>query len=340
MAKKKEEEEVEEQEELVVNVDDGPEYTIDDLPGVGPATAEKLREAGFDDLMAIAVMNPADLADQAELGEAVSSRIINGARKMASIGGFLSGIDILEKRREVLKLTSGCQSIDELLGGGFETKSITELYGEFGSGKTQFSHQLAVNAMLPLKEGGLSDENDPAHVFFIDTEDTLRPERIRQMAAAKGLNPDEVLKRCHVARAYNSAHQMLLVDEVKKAASGINVQMIVVDSVISHFRAEFIGRGMLANRQQKLNRHLKELKQLSDVNNAVVLICNQVMSKPDAMWGDPTKAVGGHIISHASAFRIYLRKAKAGRRIARLVDSPNLPEGEAVFSVIEDGLTD
>ena len=340
MVKKKESEEVEELEEIVIKVDNVEEYTIDDLPGVGPATAEKLREAGFDDLMAIAVMNPADLADQAELGEAVSSRIINGARKMASIGGFLSGMDILERRREVLKLTSGCQSVDELLGGGFETKSITELYGEFGSGKTQFSHQLAVNAMLPLKEGGLSDEKDPAHVFFIDTEDTFRPERIRQMAAAKGLNPDVVLERCHVARAYNSAHQMLLVDEVKKAASGINVKMIVVDSVISHFRAEFIGRGMLATRQQKLNRHLKELKQLSDVNNAVVLICNQVMSKPDAMWGDPTKAVGGHIISHASAFRIYLRKGKAGRRIARLVDSPNLPEGEAVFSVVEDGLTD
>ncbi len=340
MTKKKNEEEFEEPEELVVDVADADDLTIDDLPGVGPATAEKLREAGFDDLMAIAVMTPADLADQAELGEAVSSRIINGARRMASIGGFLSGMDILEKRREVLKLTSGCQSIDDLLGGGFETKSITELYGEFGSGKTQFSHQLAVNAMLPLKEGGLSDEKNPAHVFFIDTEDTFRPERIRQMAAAKGLNPDEVLNRCHVARAYNSAHQMLLVDEVKKSASGINVKMIVVDSVISHFRAEFIGRGMLANRQQKLNRHLKELKQLSDVNNAVVLICNQVMSKPDAMWGDPTKAVGGHIISHASAFRIYLRKAKAGRRIARLVDSPNLPEGEAVFGVVEDGLTD
>ena len=128
MAKKKVEEEVEEQEELVVSVGDLKEHTIDELPGVGPATAEKLREAGFDDLMTIAVMNPADLAEQAELGEAVSSRIINGARKMASIGGFLSGIDILERRREVLKLTSGCLSVDELLGGGFETKSITELY--------------------------------------------------------------------------------------------------------------------------------------------------------------------------------------------------------------------
>ena len=340
-AKKKNEEMVmENEEELVVNVPEKQEQTIDDLPGVGPATAEKLREAGFEDLMAIAVMTPSDLADSAELGEAVSSRIIISARKIADVGGFISGNAILELRREVLKLTSGCQSVDELLGGGFETKSISEVYGEFGSGKTQFSHQLAVNTMLPLKEGGLSEEGNPSHVFIIDTEDTFRPERIREMAAAKGLNPDMVLSRCHVARAYNSAHQMLLVDEVKRAASGLNVKMIVVDSVIGHFRAEFVGRGMLAPRQQKLNRHLKELKQLADVNNAVVLICNQVMSKPDAMWGDPTRAVGGHIISHASAFRIYLRKGKAGRRIARLVDSPNLPEGEAVFSVTGDGITD
>ena len=317
-----------------------PKISIDDLPGVGPATAEKLREAGYDELLSLAVMTPSDLADAAELGEGVSAKIISAARKMADIGGFVSGNEILKSRSEVLKLTSGCSSVDELLGGGFETKSISELFGEFGSGKTQFSHQLAVNSMLPISEGGLSDPENPSHVFFIDTEDTFRPERIRQMAEGKGLDADEILSRCHVARAYNSAHQMLLVDEVKRQSSGINVKVIVVDSIISHFRAEFVGRGMLAPRQQKLNRHLKELKQLSDINNAVVLICNQVMSKPDAMWGDPTKAVGGHIISHASAFRIYLRKAKAGRRIARLVDSPNLPEGEAIFSVTEYGLSD
>ena len=325
----------EEEEIPMVEIEEEEEATIEDLPGVGPATAEKLKEAGFDDLLAIAVMSPTELAEQAELGEAVSSKIIQGAKKLANIGGFLSGSKLLDRRKQVLKLSSGSSAHDELLGGGFETQSICEVFGEFGSGKTQIGHQLAVNTLLPLDKGGLAGE-----VFYIDTEDTFRPERIAQMAEAIGMNPEEALERIHVARAYNSAHQMLLVDEVKKAASGINVKMIVVDSVISHFRAEFIGRGMLANRQQKLNKHLKELKQLSDVNNAVVLICNQVMSKPDALWGDPTKAVGGHIISHASAFRIYLRKAKAGRRIARLVDSPNLPEGEAVFSVVEDGLTD
>jgi DNA repair protein RadA len=325
-------------EEEVVMIDtdeESNEPTVEDLPGVGPATAEKLREAGFNELLAIAVMTPKSLADAAELGEAVSSKIINSAKKLANIGGFLSGNTLLERRRKVLKLTSSSAAIDELLGGGFETQAICEVYGEFGSGKTQVGHQLAVNCLLPKEQGGLDGE-----VFYIDTEDTFRPERIAQMARGIGMDPDVALERIHVARAYNSAHQMLLVDEIQRMAKNIDVKLIIVDSLIAHFRAEYLGRGMLADRQQKLNRHLKELKKLADVNNALVLVTNQVMSKPDAMWGDPTKPVGGHVVGHASTFRIYLRKSKGGSRIARLVDSPNLPEGEAKFFVMAEGLRD
>jgi DNA repair protein RadA len=309
--------------------------TIEDLPGVGPATAEKLREAGFEELLAIAVMSPMELAEQAELGEAVSSKIIQAAKKLANIGGFISGNALLERRKTVQKLTSGTSAMDELLGGGFETQSICEVFGEFGSGKTQIGHQLAVNTILPTSQGGLNGE-----VFYIDTEDTFRPERIAQMAEAVGMDPQDALDRIHVARAYNSAHQMLLVDEIKRMAKSIDVKLVIVDSLTSHFRAEFVGRGMLASRQQKLNKHLKELKQLSDVQNALVLVTNQVMSNPAALWGDPTKAIGGHIVGHASTFRLYLRKSKGGRRIARLIDSPNLPEGEAVFTVTAEGLKD
>ncbi len=324
----------EEVEEVVIEVPDG-EPTIDDLPGVGPATAEKLVEAGFNELLSIAVMSPSELATAAELGEAVSAKIISAAKKLANIGGFLSGNELLERRSHVMKLTSGSKALDELLGGGFETQAICEVYGEFGSGKTQIGHQLCVNTMLPLEKGGFDGE-----VFYIDTEDTFRPERIAQMCEGVGLDPAMVLDRIHVARAYNSAHQMLLVDEIKKLSKNIDVKLIIVDSLTSHFRSEYIGRGMLAPRQQKLNRHMKELKQLSDVHNALILVTNQVMSKPDSLWGDPTRAIGGHIVGHASTFRLYLRKSKGGRRIARLVDSPNLPEGEAVFTVTAEGLTD
>ena len=320
--------------EITIDVDE-PEMTIEDLPGVGPATAEKLREAGFEELLAIAVMSPMELAEQAELGEAVSSKIIQAAKKLANIGGFISGNALLERRKTVQKLTSGTSAMDELLGGGFETQSICEVFGEFGSGKTQIGHQLAVNTILPTSQGGLNGE-----VFYIDTEDTFRPERIAQMAEAVGMEPQDALDRIHVARAYNSAHQMLLVDEIKRMAKSIDVKLVIVDSLTSHFRAEFVGRGMLASRQQKLNKHLKELKQLSDVQNALVLVTNQVMSNPAALWGDPTKAIGGHIVGHASTFRLYLRKSKGGRRIARLIDSPNLPEGEAVFTVTAEGLKD
>jgi len=325
----------EEEEVVIVDIEEGVEPTVEDLPGVGPATAEKLREAGFNELLAIAVMTPSSLSDAAELGEAVSAKIIQSAKKLANIGGFISGTAILERRREVLKLTSSSAAIDELLGGGFETQSICEVYGEFGSGKTQIGHQLAVNCLLPKEQGGLDGE-----VFYIDTEDTFRPERIAQMARGAGIDPEVALERIHVARAYNSNHQMLLVDEIQRMSKNIDVKLIIVDSLIAHFRAEYLGRGMLADRQQKLNRHLKELKKLADVNNALVLVTNQVMSKPDAMWGDPTKPVGGHIVGHASTFRIYLRKSKGGSRIARLVDSPNLPEGEAKFFVVAEGLRD
>ena len=320
--------------EITIDVDE-PEMTIEDLPGVGSATAEKLWEAGFEELLAIAVMSPTELAEQAELGEAVSSKIIQAAKKLANIGGFISGNALLERRKTVQKLTSGTSAMDELLGGGFETQSICEVFGEFGSGKTQIGHQLAVNTILPTSQGGLNGE-----VFYIDTEDTFRPERIAQMAEAVGMDPQDALDRIHVARAYNSAHQMLLVDEIKRMAKSIDVKLVIVDSLTSHFRAEFVGRGMLASRQQKLNKHLKELKQLSDVQNALVLVTNQVMSNPAALWGDPTKAIGGHIVGHASTFRLYLRKSKGGRRIARLIDSPNLPEGEAVFTVTAEGLKD
>jgi DNA repair protein RadA len=333
MAKKTARENIDE-DEITIDIDE-PEMTIEDLPGVGPATAEKLREAGFEELLAIAVMSPMELAEQAELGEAVSSKIIQAAKKLANIGGFISGNALLERRQTVQKLTSGTASIDELLGGGFETQSICEVFGEFGSGKTQIGHQLAVNTILPLSQGGLNGE-----VFYIDTEDTFRPERIAQMAEAVGMAPQDALDRIHVARAYNSAHQMLLVDEIKRMSKSIDVKLVIVDSLTSHFRAEYVGRGMLAPRQQKLNRHLKELKQLSDVQNALILVTNQVMSNPAALWGDPTKAIGGHIVGHASTFRLYLRKSKGGRRIARLIDSPNLPEGEAVFTVTAEGLTD
>ncbi len=194
---------------------------------------------------------------------------------------------------------------------------------------------MCINVQLEKEKGGLE-----SHVIYIDTENTFRPERIKQMAEAYELDADEVLNKIHVARAYNSSHQMLLVDKAKELAKEFPVRLLVVDSLTSHFRAEYIGRGALADRQQKLNKHMHALLRWGDLNNGVVVVTNQVSSKPDAFFGDPTRPIGGHIVGHTATFRLYLRKSKGGKRIARLIDSPHLPEGEAVFSVSEIGIRD
>lgn len=319
---------------------------LEDLPGVGPATAEKLKEAGFNSIEAIAVASPADLAATAEVGEATAAKIINAARAAADVGGFETGNKVLERRKLVGKLTTGTEAFNELMGGGIETQSITEFYGEFGCGKTQIIHQLAVNVQLPPEHGGLNGS-----VIMIDTENTFRPERITQMLAGvssrtgEEYDPEEFLQNIHVARAYNSNHQILLAESATQLAeefksSGKPVRLLIVDSLTAHFRAEYVGRGTLADRQQKLNKHMHELLRFGDLFNAAVVVTNQVMSKPDAFFGDPTRPIGGHIVGHTATFRLYLRKSKGEKRIARLVDSPSLPEGEAVFSVTTDGLTD
>ncbi len=308
---------------------------IEKLPGVGPATAEKLVEAGFTDLMSIAVSSPQTLAEMADIGVNTAVKIIAAARKQADIGNFETGDVLMEKRKLVGKVHTGSEALDELMGGGFETQAIIELFGEFGSGKTQLGHQMAVNVTKPVEDGGLG-----ATTIYIDTENTFRPERIIQMANGQGLDGEEVLSKIRVARAFNSHHQMLLAEKAQEIAKEHNVRCLVVDSLTAHFRAEYVGRGALADRQQKLNKHMHDLQRFSDLNNALVVVTNQVQAKPDAFFGDPTRPIGGHIVGHAATFRVYLRKSKGQKRIARLIDSPNLPEGEAVFSIVEEGVID
>ncbi|ADB58451.1 DNA repair and recombination protein RadA [Archaeoglobus profundus] len=206
---------------------------------------------------------------------------------------------------------------------------------------TQICHQLAVNVQLPRDKGGLEGS-----VIVIDTEKTFRPERIIQMAEAKGLDGKEVLKNIYVAHAYNSNHQMLLVDNAKELAKKLAkegkppVRLLIVDSLTSHFRAEYVGRGALADRQQKLNRHLHDLMRFGEIFNAAVVVTNQVMAKPDTFYGDPTRPIGGHIVAHTATYRVYLRKGKGDLRVARLIDSPHLPEAEVVFKITEKGIED
>lgn len=321
------------------------EQEIEDLPGVGPTTADKLRDGGYTTIEGIATASYADLAEAAEIGESTAKKMIKEARKMADIGGFKTGTAVLEERKDIRKLKMMVPDFDELMGGGLETKSITEFYGEFGSGKSQISHQMAVNAQLPEEFGGLHGS-----VVYIDTENTFRPERIEQMVNGLELDAEyevppveQFLERIHVAKGYTSDHQMLLVDSARELAGELRgsdypVRLFIVDSLTAHFRAEYSGRGTLSVRQQKLNKHMYDLAKLAEEHNAVVLVTNQVQSNPAVFFGDPTKPVGGNIVGHASKFRVYLRKSKGGKRVGKLVDSPSLPDGEAAFQVDETGL--
>ncbi|MDS0260015.1 DNA repair and recombination protein RadA [Haloarcula sp. S1CR25-12] len=340
---------------------------LEDLPGVGPATAEKLKDNGFDSYQGIAVASPSELSNTADIGESSASDIINAARDAADIGGFETGATVLERREQIGKLSWGVDEVDELLGGGVETQSITEVYGEFGAGKSQVTHQLAVNVQLPAEHGGLEGS-----AIFIDSEDTFRPERIEQMVEGQDdealedmmqlhgiVGEDEaadatddalmadlvesVLDKIHVAKAFNSNHQILLAEKAQEIASGTQddefpVRLLAVDSLTAHFRAEYVGRGQLADRQQKLNKHLHDLMRVGDLNNTAVLVTNQVASNPDSFFGDPTQPIGGNILGHTSTFRIYLRKSKGNKRIVKLVDAPNLPDGEGVMRVEGAGL--
>ncbi|MFB6139882.1 MAG: DNA repair and recombination protein RadA, partial [Halosimplex sp.] len=317
---------------------------LEELPGVGPATAEKLRENGFDGYQGIAVASPGELSNTADIGESSAADIINAARDAADIGGFETGATVLERREQIGKLSWGVDEVDDLLGGGIETQSITEVYGEFGAGKSQVTHQISVTVQLPREHGGLEGS-----AMFIDSEDTFRPERIEQMV--KGLS-DEILEdsmvlhgvveeeeaadatdeqllddlveamldNIHVAKAFNSNHQILLAEKAKELArdneeAEFPVRLLCVDSLTAHFRAEYVGRGELAERQQKLNKHLHDLMRIGDLYNAAVLVTNQVASNPDSYFGDPTQPIGGNILGHTSTFRIYLRKSKGDKRI-------------------------
>jgi DNA repair protein RadA len=305
---------------------------LEQLPGVGAATAEKLTLGGYDTVLSIAVATPGEVVELTGITELAARKMIQAARDKLEMG-FVSGDEVYIKRQHIEKINSGSSALDGIMGGGFETGAIVEAYGAYGAGKSQLAHSLAVNCIRQYPE---------AYVVFIDTESTFRPERIVDIAKSQGLEPDKVLKQIKVARAFNSDHQMLLAEKVEDLIKkqNVNVKLVVVDSLTAHFRAEFIGRGTLADRQQKINKHMHTLMKLAELNNLCVYVTNQVMAKPDVFFGDPTEAIGGHVVAHASTYRLYLRRGKKGTRVAKMIDSPSMPEGEATFVLDVSGVRD
>ena len=307
---------------------------VSDLPGIGPQAAEKLFTAGYKTVESIAIASTLELTEIVGLGDGTAEKAIKAAREALEMD-YETADKLAEKRKHIGRITTGSKELDVLIAGGVETQSITEFYGKFASAKTQVGFQLAVNVQLPKEKGGLGGT-----CIWIDSENSFRPERIISMANARGLDPDKVLKNILVARAYNADHQTLLAEKASELVKEKNVKLVVVDSLTSQFRSEFIGRGLLADRQQRLNKHMRTLAKLAEMNNLAVVVTNQVMQRPDILFGDPTAPIGGEIVAHNSKTRLYLRKGKEEKRIAKLVDSPSLPDGEAVFLITENGLED
>jgi DNA repair protein RadA len=307
---------------------------IQDLNGVGPVTANKLREAGYDSIASLAIAPIRELVDKAGLESSVALKISRAARETIQTD-FVTAKQLYERRQNLLRLSFASTNLDKLLGGGLETQAITEFVGEFGAGKSQICMKLSVMTQRPISEGGLEGK-----VLFIDTEGTFAAQRVHQMATAMKLDADKILDGIIYARVYNSDHQILTVDHAFKICQEEKIKLLVVDSILSHFRGEYIGRESLSERQQRLNSHLHKLLRIAQALNLAVVITNQVQANPQAFFGDPTRPAGGNILAHASTHRVMLKKASQGLRVAKIIDSPYLPESETYFQITEKGVED
>ncbi len=312
---------------------------IQDIEGVGPTTARKLKEAGIVSVMDLAVTSADELAVDLNSSKDTAATFIIAAQRLLRESNilekeFVTAESALEKRKSLMRCSTGSRALDELLLGGIETQAVTEFYGEFGSGKSQICHTLAAIAPQPKEAGGLN-----GGVIYIDTEGTFRPERLNQIARARELEPSHVLKNVAVCKVYNSSHLELIIKDLGKYVNDFNAKLVIIDSIISLHRAEFAGRATLADRQQRLNGLLHKVIRLAEIFNIAVVITNQVQSSPDTFFGDPTKAAGGNVIGHASTYRIYLRKS-GENRTAKMIDSPYHPYSDAKFTLNEKGTDD
>jgi len=320
---------------------------LEDLPGVGPATAEKLANAGFESFQGIAIASSGELARIANISESIGRDVIDAAREKEGIGAWDSGAsNIIEEREAIASLKTGHRDFDELIGGGIETQALTEFYGNEGSGRTAIAHLLAVRAQLPTENGGLGGQ-----VGYIDSRGLFSPERIANVVDGLGSEDrqalaasydvedstesitDAVLDHIYVSNPSDVRQQILHVEELHELAEEFEssdhpLRLVLVDSVTFHFRAEYQGRGDLAERQQKLNKHLHDLIRIGDLHGTGVIITNGM--------SNDSRPYGGNLLHHTSTYRIQLKKTSGEVRKAVLVDAPSLPDGKVDF-YLRDG---
>lgn len=304
--------------------------------GIAANDIQKLQNAGFYTVESIAHATVRKLSDVKGISEAKVTKLKEIVKAMVPMD-FRTAADALEDRKNLVTLTTGSVELDKLLEGGIETGSITEVFGEFRTGKTQLCHTLCVTCQMAVTEGGAEGK-----AIYIDTEGTFRPNRLQAIAERFGLDPTVALENVAYARAHNSEHQM----ELLKVAAAIMAQdryaLLVVDSATALFRTDYTGRGELSERQMQMAQFLRQLTRLAEEFGVAVFITNQVVANPDGMSfaKDSTKPIGGNIIAHASTTRLRLRKGRGSNRIMTVFDSPTLPEADAQFAVSAAGVCD
>ncbi|KAI4840091.1 meiotic recombination protein DMC1 [Plasmodium brasilianum] len=306
--------------------------------GINAADINKLKGSGYCTILSLIQTTKKELCNVKGISEAKVDKILEVASKIENCSSFITANQLVQKRSKVLKITTGSTTLDQTLGGGIESMSITELFGENRCGKTQICHTLAVTAQLPKNVSGGNGK-----VCYIDTEGTFRPEKICKIAERYGVNGEDVLDNILYARAFTHEHlyHLLAISAAKMCEEPF--ALLVVDSIISLFRVDFSGRGELSERQQKLNKTMSILSKLGEQFNIAIVITNQVMSDPGATMtfiANPMKPVGGHVIGHASTIRLSLRKGKGDQRVCKVYDAPNLPEIECIFQLSDSGIID
>lgn len=305
--------------------------------GIPQADINKLLEGGFNTIESLAMATRKNIMQVKGISENKADKLIELVQKLLPMG-FITATAVHEERKQLVFITTGSSALDKLLGGGIESGCLTEIFGEFRTGKTQICHTLAVTAQLPFNMGGSEGK-----VIYIDTEGTFRPERIISIANRFHLDAKITLDNIAVARAFNSEHQSQLLVHVAAIMAESRYALIIVDSATALYRTDFIGRGELANRQNNLGKFLRNLQKLADEFGVAVVYTNQVVAQVDggAMFvADAKKPIGGHIMAHASTIRLSLRKARGDSRAMKVYDAPNLPEAEATYTIDEGGIVD
>ena len=323
---------------------------VDEIVGVGRMTAERLRSVGITKIKHLILMSPEELSRITGMDKERCESIISNARQYVGYREFITAYDLkklFSSLRNRLKLH--CDALDDLLGGGFRIGAIYEFVGEFGVGKSQICYQASVTVQLPPEQGGLNGA-----VLFIDTEGTFMPDRIEVIAKRFKLDPEQVLNNILYKRAFTTddildvVTKLPLISDEFASSHGRRIKLVVIDSFVAPFRAEYVGRENLPARAQKMSKILQKLLLYLTLEGAVGIITNHVQAQPDIrMTSDSLepgkKPWGGHTLAHLATYRIWLfresrYREKGEKRVAKIFDAADLPSKEATFLITDEGL--